>query len=95
MNDERVYVEPARPERKGKVRIGYHGLLAGCGADRVYLHYGFDGWKDVRTVPMNRFMDGFMASVPVEGFEEIDFCFRDSAGNWDNNSGWNWRAEID
>lgn len=95
MRDERVFVDPGQPERKGKARIGYHGLLAASGADRVYLHYGFDGWRNPRTVPMSPFLDGFTATIPIEGLEELNFCFKDSADNWDNNSGWNWKARID
>ncbi len=44
---------------------------------------------------MTSFLDGFTANVPVEGMEEINFCFVDSAGNWDNNSGWNWKAVVE
>jgi hypothetical protein len=95
MHDQRVFVEPEQPERKERARIGYHGLLANCGADRVYLHYGFDGWQNTRTVPMSPFLDGFVANIPVDGQMELNFCFHDSAGNWDNNSGWNWKTEID
>ncbi|MGE5550269.1 MAG: carbohydrate-binding protein [Bacteroidota bacterium] len=95
MHEENVFVEPVRPERKERARIGYDGLLVKSGADRVFLHYGFDGWKNPRTVPMSRFMNGFVASIPIEGVEAVDFCFRDSAGNWDNNSGWNWKAPIE
>ena len=95
MHDERVFVEPDRPERKERARIGYHGLLARAGADRIYLHYGFDGWQAPRTAPMSPFLDGFIATIPIEGVNEVNFCFKDSAGNWDNNSGWDWRAPIE
>jgi hypothetical protein len=95
MHDERVFVEPDRPEHKERARIGYHGLLAKSGADRVYLHYGFDGWQNPRTTPMSPFLDGFTATVTVEGHAELNFCFHDSAGNWDNNSGWDWKTPIE
>ena len=26
---------------------------------------------------------------------EVNFCFRDDAGNWDNNNGRNWGIVVD
>lgn len=93
--DDRVDVCPS-PAFKGRdVLIRYKGLLAKSGADRVFCHYGYDGWKNINTVEMRREPDGsFVASIPVNGQSEINFCFKDSANNWDNNSGWNWATDI-
>lgn len=95
MFDNRIAIEPA-PAREGQdVAISYHGLLVNSGADKVWLHYGFDGWKSTATVSMDRKADGScQAMIPANGRREINFCFKDSANNWDSNSGWNWRCEI-
>lgn len=94
-DDHRVAVEPAPVRSGGKVSIHYHGLLSNSGADAIYLHYGYDGWRDPRTVPMQRTADGgFSAEISTTADRELNFCFKDSANNWDNNSGWNWRCEI-
>ena len=62
---------------------------------RSNLHYGIDGWKRPRTVMMERHANGvFAARIPVEGEREIDLCFRDAAGNWDNNGGQDWVVEL-
>ncbi|MGE5551218.1 MAG: hypothetical protein ACM3ZC_11935 [Bacteroidota bacterium] len=40
---------------------------------------------------MERLEDGrFEAAIEAEGDREIDFCFKDGAGNWDNNDGHDW-----
>lgn len=41
--DQRVDVTPSPPLRGETMTIRYSGLLAKSGADRVFLHYGFDG----------------------------------------------------
>ncbi|WP_334110727.1 carbohydrate-binding protein [Thermodesulfitimonas autotrophica] len=93
--DNRVDVTPSPAVRGRDVMIRYNGLLAKSGADRVYVHYGFDGWKNVNTAEMRREPDGsFAISLPVQGTSELNFCFKDSANNWDNNNGWNWASDI-
>jgi hypothetical protein len=94
--DARVQVRPAPVAKNQQAEVVYQGLLTKAGADRVYLHYGFDGWQDVATKPMFKQNDGsFFASVPAVGDHEVNLCFKDSAANWDNNNGWNWSIPIE
>jgi hypothetical protein len=94
-NDDRVSLEPAPVKSGDTVHINYTGLLRNSGADEVYLHYGLDGWKDSGTVKMEKMHnDTFGAEIKVNANQEINFCFKDSASNWDNNNGWNWKADI-
>lgn len=94
-NDDRVSYEPA-PVRSGDtVHVNYQGILKNSGATEVYLHYGADGWKEPSTIRMQQMQDGiFGAEIQASASHEINFCFKDSANNWDNNSGWNWKADI-
>ncbi|MDN5347369.1 MAG: hypothetical protein PWP65_933 [Clostridia bacterium] len=94
-HDDRVAIEP-HPVRKGQnVTIKYKGLLVNSGADAVWLHYGYDGWQSSATVAMGWQSDrSCVATIPALGNREINFCFKDSASNWDNNSGWNWKCDI-
>jgi hypothetical protein len=94
-NDDRVSYEPA-PVRPGDtVHVNYSGILKNSGADSIYLHFGSDGWNNPNTVQMQRMNDGmFGAEIQASANHEINFCFKDSANNWDNNSGWNWKADI-
>jgi hypothetical protein len=94
-NDDRVSIEPFPVKSGDTAHINYQGLLRNSGADEVYLHYGIDGWKDVNTVKMSKMHDGiFGAEIKASGSHEINFCFKDSANNWDTNSGWNWKADV-
>lgn len=94
-NDNRVSWEPA-PVRSGDhVHINYQGLLRNSGADEVFIHYGVDGWHNLKTTRMQRMSDGiFGAELRADASREINVCFKDSANNWDNNSGWNWKVDI-
>ncbi|MGI6643877.1 MAG: carbohydrate-binding protein [Bacillota bacterium] len=95
MTDPRVWTKPSLLSKGIPAEIGYRGLLVNSGADRVFLHYGKDGWQNLRTTEMKRRIDGsFSASIMPEGDKCIDLCFRDSAGNWDNNSGSDWHLRL-
>ncbi len=95
ISDDRVNINPEPIKAGSKARITYDGLLARCGADRVFLHYGVDGWKKTNTIPMERIGDRFEAEVKTTAsVREIDFCFKDSADHWDNNGGFDWRVDV-
>jgi hypothetical protein len=83
----------AQREEAPSIQIGYHGLLKNCGADAVYLHYGFDNWdnRTIHTAKMQQYADGgFHLWVASGNHREINYCFKDSADHWDNNSGQDW-----
>lgn len=93
--DDRVNIHPSPAKRGTTVDVRYKGLLANSGADQVYLHFGFDGWRDISTISMRREPDGsFLCSIPAQGVSKINLCFKDSANNWDNNNGLNWATDI-
>lgn len=90
-----VYIEPSVARRGETIRVNYQGLLKNSGAQSVYLHYGFDQWNSPQTMRMERSEDGiFRADVHVSGSNEMNFCFKDCANNWDNNSGHNWNIPL-
>lgn len=94
--DKSISIEPMPVRSGGKVQLHYHGLLKNEGASEVYLHYGFDGWKESSTVKMERTSEGdFTAFIHASADQEMNFCFKDSANHWDNNSGWNWQCDIE
>jgi len=97
--DDGVYVSPTPITAGDSVTVKYRGLLAKAGADQVYLHmgYGYNTWDRVSDVPMTKAdRNAFEAKVhvPLEETSRFHFCFRDSAGNWDNNNGRDWSYEI-
>lgn len=94
-SDQWVSLEPNPVQSGSKLYVVYDGLLAKSGADRVYIHFGYDGWKDQQTMEMTPQKDGsFSASIRASADHHIDLCFKDSADHWDNNYGSNWRSRI-
>lgn len=89
--DEHKGVE-MRPGYGNDVNVCYTGLLSQCGADQVYLHYGFgetQQWRSVQDQKMQRSARGWEKNVSLME-SQMNFCFKDSANNWDNNTGHNW-----
>ena len=66
--------------------LRYTGFLTG--APTVYLHYGKENWSDVCEVKMRKLKSCYKTEITVPSTcSNINFCFRDSEGNWDNNNG--------
>jgi len=77
------------------VTVTYKGLLYNSGANHVYMHVGYgDNWDNVSDIKMEKTSNGFVAKIPVKGHEQLNMAFKDCAGNWDNNSGRNYRFEV-
>jgi hypothetical protein len=92
-----VVVDPVPMTSTDEVTILYHGLLSNSGADQVYLHrgYGFNNrWYAVDTHRMEKTDYGWVKTFKIQDDSRLNFCFHDSAHNWDNNSGRNWSFEI-
>lgn len=85
------------PSSRSVFKITYNGLLARSGATAVVAHVGFNsGWENVVDYPMEKTPRGFEASVFIlEGVNTLNVCFRDPAGNWDNNSGANYTFRLE
>jgi hypothetical protein len=88
-------VQP-HPTRVGEqIKINYYGLLA-SGADQVWLHsgYGSGAWTKTCDYQMTRSAGGWEQSLQIVDRGQFNFCFKDSAGHWDNNNGMNWSYQI-
>lgn len=94
--DDGVYVAPTPITGRQEVTVSYRGSLAKQGAQQVFLHYGYGpgDWPVVNDVPMQKVGDGFETSFEVPDGGQLEFCFRDEAGNCDNNNGRNWSYII-
>jgi hypothetical protein len=92
---DNISIELPEVKRGNNTTVSYNGLLTNSGAEKVFLHYGYDGWKNAETIPMKRDIRGaFNTEIKVKDGTELNFCFKDNADNWDNNSGINWKVEI-
>lgn len=93
-----VVVDPTPITAGEEVTVLYNGNLGKEGRGQVYLHYGYgrhNQWQSVSDVRMEKTGWGWVSSVRMPDIEEgFNFCFRDDANNWDNNSGTNWIFEI-
>lgn len=79
---------------ENQARINYSGLLAKSGAQDITGVFGFgsnQNWENVSSMTFKKDPDGtFVAVLPVEQGKNINVAFKDSAENWDNNSGMNY-----
>lgn len=94
ISDKNIAIELPVIKKGNKATVSYNGLLTNSGAEKVYLHYGFDGWNSAETIPMYKTHGSFNTEIKVTGKQELNFCFKDNAENWDNNSGTNWKVQI-
>lgn len=95
--DQGIKVQPTPIIAGQRIEVQYEGLLARSGAQDIFLHAGFgrnNSWDDVTEVRMQRQGNRFVSQMSMENDSRLNFCFRDNAGNWDNNSGKNWSFEI-
>lgn len=92
-----VVVDPTPITAGEEITILYYGLLSKSGADQVYVHVGYGEsreWKNVADFKMSRTGWGWVKTLEMPEDTRFNFCFRDSAYNWDNNNGMNWSFEI-
>lgn len=91
-----VSIDSADLKSNETFRIAYNGLLVRNGAADVYARIGFNGvWDHARDYQMSRTVQGFEALIELpQGTFTLNICFRDSAGNWDNNAGANYSYDF-
>lgn len=53
----------------------------------VYLHYGYENWSDISEKKMRNLKSSCKVEITLPENQELNFCFRDSQNNWDNNYG--------
>lgn len=67
--------------------LRYTGWLTE-GDSPIYLHYGTENWTEISENKMRKLKSCYKTEITVPStVASISFCFRDSNGNWDNNSG--------
>jgi len=92
-----VVVDPTPITAGQEITVLYYGLLTKSGADQVFLHVGYDDareWRNVSNLKMSKTGWGWVKTLEIPEYTRFNFCFKDSADNWDNNNGINWSFEI-
>lgn len=78
------------------VRVTYAGKLFQNGSENVIVHYGFgENWENAQEQTMQKSDLGFQADIHVQSNTKLNFCFRNSNGEWDNNNGSNYAFKIE
>lgn len=68
--------------------LKYTGTLSN--ADGVFLHYGYSNWENVSESKMKKLKSGCKTEITLPSDAELNFCFRNESGDWDNNYGQNY-----
>ncbi|AGB40614.1 Carbohydrate binding domain (family 25) [Halobacteroides halobius DSM 5150] len=80
------------------VTVSYNGKLAKNGAEKLYIHAGTSSsanWQNITDIEMQPGSNGYWtAQLEVQNGEQFNFCFKDSANNWDNNNHQDWSYDI-
>jgi hypothetical protein len=90
-----VIISPTNPHPGESVKITYNGLLPKSGAAQIFAHvgHGFE-WQHTQDMQMTRTPAGFEATLTAGNHNTLCVAFKDTANNWDNNSGLNYNFNI-
>ena len=73
------------------VKISYTGELFENNSEEVFVHYGYGtNWDNVNEIKMNKTELGFQAEINLPESNRLNFCFRNSLNQWDNNQNANY-----
>lgn len=90
-----VVITPNVLAEGDRAKVTYKGLLFNSGADSISMHIGYgNDWTKSTDIQMSKSKDGFEATLPIASHDMLKVAFKDSAGNWDNNSGRNYSFEV-
>ncbi len=75
--------------------ITYSGFLFKNHSDAVSIVYGFDDeWKNTTEQEMTKTENGFTTKIKLLDFTNLNFCFKNSNNEWDNNNNSNYTSPI-
>ena len=79
-----------------EVKLTYAGHLFQNGSEGVFVHYGFGpNWENAQDVEMTKTELGYQANISIPSGEQLNLCFKNSYGEWDNNFGSNYEFKIE
>ena len=91
-----VFFNTDKLVENAKVKISYEGKLFQENSSEVYLHYGFgSNWDNVNEIKMEKTELGFQAEIELLSSDTLNFCFRNSNNEWDNNENANYIFPIE
>jgi hypothetical protein len=90
-----IEISKQRIYQKDTVDLIYNGLLVKEGADKIFAHIGYgENWEAREELEMDRTQEGYKLRFDAKMSGTLYICFKDSANNWDNNSGQNYSFKV-
>jgi len=78
------------------IKITYSGILFENNSGDVFIHYGFGAnWENVNEIKMDKTDLGFQVELTLPETDLLNFCFRNSQNDWDNNQNCNYIFSIE
>lgn len=91
-----IFFDTDKIVEESDIKITYAGILFQNQSEEVFAHIGYgDNWEDSQDIAMEKTELGFQAVIAVKSGEKLNFCFRNSNGEWDNNNGNNYGFAIE
>lgn len=93
--NDKIYFETDTLTEGTTTQIIYKGTLYENGSEDIFMHFGYGLlWENLQEIKLDKYDDYYKADITLANFGDINFCFRDSYGNWDNNDNANYTATI-
>ena len=92
-----IYINKDKVYENSEIVILYKGFLfSNTLTDDVYITYGYGNmWENKNEIKMKPSTFGYLATVEIGYGKELQFCFRNSLGTWDNNNNQNYILPIE
>lgn len=93
--NDKIYFEAETLTEGTTTQIVYKGSLYEQGSEEVYMHFGYGLlWENLQEIKLEKYQDCYKADITLTEIGDINFCFRDAYGHWDNNNTENYTATI-
>lgn len=95
--NESVYFDTENLIEGRTAKLTYKGTLATPSTSEIYVHYGFGLlWENIQEIKLDKIDDTtYETEINITpSYDSINFCFRDSSNNWDNNETKNYTYSI-
>lgn len=92
-----IYINKDKVYENSEIVILYKGFLfSNTLTDDVYITYGYGNmWENKNEIKMKPSTFGYLATIEIGCGNELQFCFKNSTGTWDNNNNQNYILPIE
>lgn len=91
-----IYINKDTVYEDSEIVLLYKGFLFSDNLTKdVYISYGYgSNWEKQTEIKMKPSTFGYLATIKIDSNTNLQFCFRDDNGNWDNNNSANYVLPI-